>query len=85
MLAYKLKVIHVEDDTINVLPVRNNDSTYPRVYNNHGDDYGTVLPEYGYVFCNGVPDKGGFIISNITTSTDLVLLSLHIGGIKYRV
>ena len=47
MLAYKLKVIHIEDDTINLLPPRNNDNAYHRVDNNSGNDDGTVIIDDG--------------------------------------
>ena len=47
MLVYKLKVIPVEDGTLNLFPIIHNTHAYPRVDNNCSDGFGTALPDYG--------------------------------------
>ena len=47
MVAYKLKVIYVGNDTHNFFHIRYNGNAYTRVNNNYGDDYGTVIPDDG--------------------------------------
>ena len=32
MVAYKLKAMNVEDDALNLSPIRNNKNEYPRAY-----------------------------------------------------
>ena len=34
MSSYKLKVMNVEDDTLHLLPIKQNGNAYPRVENN---------------------------------------------------
>ena len=43
MLAYKLKVLHVEDETLKLFPFIHNINVYLRVDKNCRGDSGTVL------------------------------------------
>ena len=56
MLAYKLKVINVEYETLSLLPIRKNGNTYPSIDNNYGADYVTELL-YGRDLCGTVIPK----------------------------
>ena len=84
MVAYKLKVIHVEDYTLNYIPISQNGSAYSRIENNYGNDSKTVLLYDRYLCGTGTPKKLSVRSNIITTSIYLVLLSLHIVGTKYR-
>ena len=55
MVAYKLKVIYVGNDTHNFFHIRYNGNAYTRVNNNYGDDYGTVIPDDGWLCGTGIP------------------------------
>ena len=46
MVAYKWKVMHVEDDKLNLFRIRNNNKAYPRV-ENCGENYGYFIPYDG--------------------------------------
>ena len=47
MVVYKLKVINVEDDTLNFSTIIQNINAYPREENKCGDDYRTFLTDDG--------------------------------------
>ena len=43
MITYKSKVVHAEEDILNLSPIRQEINFYPSKYNNCGDDYSMVL------------------------------------------
>ena len=43
MVPYGLKVMHIEDDILNVSPIVQNINSYPSEYNNHGEESSMVL------------------------------------------
>ena len=47
MVTYKLKVLHVDDDTQKFFPITQNDCIYHRLDNDCGDGYSTVIPDDG--------------------------------------
>ena len=47
MVAYKLKLMHVEYDSLNLLPIIHNDNAYNRVDNICGNYSGIDLPDGG--------------------------------------
>ena len=77
--------MNVENDTLNFFPIIHSDNAYPRVYNNCGENSGTFLTEYGCAFGSGIPERAVFRSNNIPTIINSVLLSLHIGGAKYKI
>ena len=79
MVDYKLKLMHVENDTLNVFPIRKNDNHY-----HCGDYYVTFITDFGYLCGTDIPDKATFRINNIPTRIYSVIIYLHIGGTKYR-
>ena len=68
MVAYKLKVMYVGNDTQNFFPIRYNGNAYTRVNNNYGDDYGTVIPHERYLCDTTTPDSTNFSSNNIPAS-----------------
>ena len=79
MIPYKPKVMHVEDDIINVSPTINNINSYPRKENNYDDESSMVLlydKHLGDTIIAGNTDLSGNIIMEIR---GLVLSSLHAG------
>ena len=71
-------MIHVEDDILNVSPIRRNRNACPRKYKKYGDDYGMALlydEHLGITIITGNTDLSGNIIMKIR---DLVLSYLHI-------
>ena len=47
MVAYKLNLMHVEYDSLNVLPIIHNDNAYTRVDNICGNYSGIDIPDGG--------------------------------------
>ena len=47
--------MHVEDDTLNLLPLRHNMNDYPRLDIKCADDYGAVLTDYCCLSATGIP------------------------------
>ena len=82
MVAYKMKVMHVRDDTITLAPITKNENVYPWVDKNFDDDSGTVLPYYGYLVGIDISDKDYLSSNNMFTSTDSVPHSLQNGCIN---
>ena len=86
MSAYILKVVHIEDFTLNFFPLIYNNNVYPSVDNNSGDGSCTVLPAGGCLCDTVVCDNAIPRFSNsMATSIDSVLSSLHIGGKNYGI
>ena len=81
MGAYKLKVMHAEDDTLDLFFIRHNGNAYPRLDNSWCDNYGTVIPYERWFYGTSIPEKADFRRKK-PTRTNSVLLSLHIGGTK---
>ena len=88
MITYKSKVVHAEEDILNLSPIRQKINFYPSKYNNCGDDYSMVLLDdehLGDTIISGNTDLRGNIILVIR---DVVLSSIHIGlhngDAKYR-
>ena len=79
MLAYKSKLVHAEDNTLNFSPIRNNGSFCPMLYNNFCDYFDNVLPYYLCRCSTGLHMKDVLRINSIPTSTYSVLSSLRIG------
>ena len=75
----------VEDDKLRFLTLRNNRNGYTRAYNNHSDEYDTVIPDngwYGYFF---VPDNAGFNSNKINSSIQIFLSYIYTGDTKYGI
>ena len=85
MLAYKLKYIHNEDDTLYFYPKRQNINAYPREEDNCGD-YFIVFLTYDLNVCDTIIAQNTYLrINKILESTYSILSSLHICGSKYRI
>ena len=85
MVPYNLKVMNVEDDMINLPPIRQNRNAYPRGENNFGDDSSMVILDERNL-CDTVIAENEYLVSNdITESRDSVLSYIHIGGAKCRI
>ena len=79
IIPYKLKSTNVEDDIINLSPVRQKIDSYHREENICGDDYIMVLIDnehLGETTISGNTDLRGNMIMEIR---DSVLSSIHIG------
>ena len=85
MLDYKLKVIHVEYYKLSLFPIRHKYNSCTKIDNSCCNYYVTVVPENRGFYWTVIPDKWVFRGNSITTSTDLGLQSLQIGGTKYRI
>ena len=85
MLAYKLKAMHFEDDTLNLSPIRQNINAYPQEDNSCGDDSSLVIPG-DWNFCdNVIAENPDLISNNINESRDSFISFIHIGGAKNRI
>ena len=63
MVAYKLKVINSEDDTLNFSPMRQNINDYPREDNNCGDESIIVLQYDGHLCDTIIVDNTDIMIN----------------------
>ena len=79
MLFHKLRVIHIENDTMDYLLIVQNINEYHRVHNNCGGNSGTVLPCERIMKGTRLPKNAGFRSKNIPTRNYSALPSLHIG------
>ena len=70
MVAYKSKVIHVEDYTINLSPIRHNSNGYSRKDNYCGDRYNKFTPDDGHLWDTVIPDNTYISSNRITESVD---------------
>ena len=82
ILDYKFKVIHLEYDTLDLLPTKQYDNTYHRVYNNCGDDYGTVIP-YSRYLCDTVILENIYLSSNKITEIIYLVPSVTYDYVTY--
>ena len=79
MVAYKSKLIRVEDDTLNFSPIRYNSDSYPREDNKCGGYYSVVFTYDGHLWDTFISENT-YIRNNIIPEIrDSVLSSLHIG------
>ena len=77
-----MKVMHVEDNTCKLFPIRNSINVYLRIHKNWGDDYVTVIPDEGYLCDTTIPNNYYFSTKIIPTITYSVPPSFHIGCTK---
>ena len=82
MLAYKLKAMHVEDDTLNVSPISQNRNAYPQEDNRCDDDSSLVIIGDRNFCDNVITENPDLIINNINEFRDSFLSFIHIGGAK---
>ena len=89
MISYKSKAMHVEDDIINLSPIRQKINPYPRKENNCGDDSSMVLLYDGHLSDTIISGDTYLSGNGIVEIRDLVLSSLrsglHNGDAKYRI
>ena len=85
MVAYKLKVMHDEDDTLYLLPMRHIRNAYPREENNCGDDSVMFLIDERHMGGTIISKNTDLRSNNVPESRYLVLSYLHISGAKYRI
>ena len=83
ILAYKSKVVNVEDYTLKLYPIINNNNGSPRKDNNCGDNSSTFPPDDGHLWKNVIPEDTYLSSNNIPESRDSILYSLHIYGKIY--
>ena len=79
MVAYKLKVMHNEYDTLNFWLIRQNSNSYPREENNCGDDSSIFILDYDHLFGTIIDGNTYIISNNIMESRYSVLSYIHIG------
>ena len=85
MVAYKLKVIHVEDYTINFSPIRQNINGYTMKYNNCGDYSSKFIPDYGNLWDTVIHENTDISSNRIPEIRNSVLSYLHSAGTKHRI
>ena len=79
MRPYKPKVMHVEDDILNVPLIINNRNSNHRKYNNCGDGYSMILLYDDHLSDIIITGNTYLRINIILERRGLVLSSLHIG------
>ena len=80
MLFYKPKVMHNEEYTLDLYPMRQNRNAYPIEWNTCGYDFSMFIPDDGPL-CDTVNyDNIDLIRNSIIETIYLVLSSLKIGG-----
>ena len=62
--------MHVEDETLNCFPNRQNRNAYPIIDKNYGNNSETVLIYDRYLCSTGCPKKAGFRINIISKRID---------------
>ena len=85
MVAYKLKLMPVEDDAITFFPIRYKDNSCSMEDEKIGDYSVTVIPDGGYFCGTGLPEKTVFRSNNINKIIYSVIIYFHIGVAKYRI
>ena len=85
MVAYKSKVMHVEDYTLNSSPIRHDSNAYPREYINGSDYSSRFLPDYRHLCETVIPENIYIISNNITESRYSVIPSPHNFGTKFSI
>ena len=85
VVPYKPKVMHIDNDLLNLPPIRNKRNFYPRKEKNCGDDFSTIIIDDDNLCDTIISRNTDLRRNNIPESIYLVLSSLHIGGAKYRV
>ena len=74
--------MYVEDDNLNLSPVRQNSNGYPKKDSSCGDDYSTFNPDDGHWWDTVIPDNTYVSSNDITEGRDSVLSSIHIYSSK---
>ena len=82
MVAYKSKVIHVEDYTLNFSPIRQNTNGSPSKDTNCGDDSSTSIPDDWQLWDTVIPENTDLSSNKKFEIRDSVLSPLHISGTK---
>ena len=84
LVAYKSKVMHIEDDTLKLSPIRQKRKP-PREDNNGSDDSSIFLTDDRHLHETAILDNIDLGSNNITEIIDSSLPSYHISGEKYRI
>ena len=82
MIDYKLKVVHDEDDTLYLSPMRHNDKAYTREENNLGDDSSMFLQDDVNLCDTIIAENIDLSRNEIPESIYSVISSIHIVGRK---
>ena len=79
IIPYKLKVMHAEENMLNLSPIRQKMNFYPRKENNCGDEYSMVILDDKHLGDTIIARSTYFRGNRILESIGFVLYYLHIG------
>ena len=85
MVAQKSNVVPVEDDALNLSPIRQNSNSYPSKDNTFVDYFSTFIPYGCHLWDTVIPENIDLSSNKIPEIRSSVLSSIHITGTKYRI
>ena len=85
MLAYKLNMIHVQNDVLNHSPIRHDKNVYTRAGKIHSGGFCTPIRDELCLWLIIATDNTSFRRNRIPTIRDSVISYIHIGCAKHGI
>ena len=89
IIPYKLKVMHAEENMLNLSPIRQKINAYPSKEKNCGDDSGMVIIDEEHlvdaIISWKIDLKGNMMMNSRYLVVSSLYIGLHAGDIKYRI